>query len=47
MKNVKLVVFDILGREVELLVNEEQEAGYYEVQFNASGSSGHSGLSGI
>ncbi|HEY5123912.1 MAG TPA: LamG-like jellyroll fold domain-containing protein, partial [Ignavibacteria bacterium] len=33
---VKLVVFDILGREIEILVNEKQTAGIYEAIFNAS-----------
>jgi hypothetical protein len=32
---VKLSVYDILGRELEVLVNEEQKAGYYQVEFNA------------
>ena len=32
---VELKVFDILGREVASLVNEEQDAGYYEFNFNA------------
>jgi hypothetical protein len=31
-----LKVFDILGSEVETLVKEEQQPGYYEVQFNAA-----------
>ena len=31
---VELRVYDILGREVEFLVNEEQEAGYYELNFD-------------
>jgi hypothetical protein len=44
---VKLYVYDIKGELVSVLVNQVQEAGYYEVQFNASGSNGHSGLSGI
>ncbi len=34
--NTKLVVFDILGREVATLVNKIQRAGNYEVQFDAS-----------
>lgn len=32
----ELKVFDILGNEVTTLVNEQKEAGYYEVEFNAS-----------
>jgi len=34
--NVKLVVFDILGREVRTLVNEFRSSGVYEVNFDAS-----------
>ncbi len=34
--NVKLVVFDVLGREVAKLVNEKQLAGNYEVTFDAN-----------
>jgi hypothetical protein len=34
--NVNLRVYDILGNEVATLVNEEKQAGYYEVEFNAS-----------
>jgi photosystem II stability/assembly factor-like uncharacterized protein len=33
---VKLVIFDILGREIQTLVNEKQNAGTYEVTFNGS-----------
>jgi enterochelin esterase family protein len=29
-------VFDILGNEVKTLVNEEKEAGYHSIDFNAS-----------
>jgi DNA-binding beta-propeller fold protein YncE len=35
--NVKLVVYDLLGREIATLVNEEQSAGWKEVQWNATG----------
>ncbi len=35
--SVKLVVHDILGREVAILVNERKMAGSYEVKFNAGG----------
>jgi len=34
---VKLVVYDLLGREVKVLVNEQKEAGVYTVQFDARG----------
>jgi hypothetical protein len=35
--DVKLTVFDILGREVAVLVNERKAAGDYEVSFDAAG----------
>ncbi len=37
-KDVKVVIriYDILGREVQTLVNEFKKAGYYEVKFNGS-----------
>ncbi|MFA5831866.1 MAG: T9SS type A sorting domain-containing protein [Bacteroidota bacterium] len=34
--HVKLAIYDILGREIATLVNEEQSAGWKEVQWNAS-----------
>jgi subtilisin-like proprotein convertase family protein len=36
VSNVKLVVFDMLGRQVRTLVNERKAAGSYSVDFNAS-----------
>jgi hypothetical protein len=33
---VELRIYDILGREVELILNEEQDAGYYNIEFNAN-----------
>jgi len=33
--SVELVLYDILGRQVVVLVNEEQDAGYYKIKFNA------------
>ena len=34
--DVKLVVYDILGREVAVLVNERKPAGNYQVTFDAT-----------
>lgn len=36
---VQLKVYDVLGREVAVLVNEQQKPGNHEVQFDASGLS--------
>jgi len=33
--NVELILYDILGSQVKVLVNEEQDAGYYKVNFNS------------
>jgi hypothetical protein len=38
-KKVTLKVFDVLGKEIATLVNEEKSAGEYEVEFNGSNSS--------
>ena len=35
--HIELVIYDALGDHVETLVNGEQEAGVYEVEFNARG----------
>jgi hypothetical protein len=37
VSDVKLVVYDLLGREVAVLVNERKAPGSYEVKFHASG----------
>jgi parallel beta-helix repeat protein len=34
--DISLIIYDILGRKVKELVNTKQQAGRYEVQFNAS-----------
>jgi sialate O-acetylesterase len=39
VRNVRLDVYDLLGREVAVLVNEKKEPGNYEVQFDGSGLS--------
>ncbi len=38
--SVRLIVYDILGREVATLVNKEQSPGNYSVQFDASSARG-------
>ena len=43
---VQLKVYDVLGKEVETLVNTQQPAGYYEVEFNPS-SNGKNLSSGV
>jgi len=43
---VSLKVYDILGREVATLVNEEKPAGDYEVKFSAEGGSASGGDAG-
>lgn len=34
---VTLKIYDVLGNEVKTIVNEQKEAGKYQVEFNASG----------
>jgi hypothetical protein len=34
--NISLKVYDVLGKEIATLVNEEKSSGNYEVEFNAS-----------
>ena len=35
LQNVTLKIYDILGREIAILVNKKQPAGNYEIQFDA------------
>lgn len=44
--NVAIIIYDALGREVTVLVNEEKEAGRYEVEFGSADGSQQS-ASGI
>ena len=37
VSDVKIIVYDVLGREVAVLVNERKAAGHYEVAFDGSG----------
>ena len=34
-RDIKLTVYDILGRKIKILVDENQTPGYYEIKFNA------------
>ena len=34
---VKLAVYDVLGREIKVLVDQNQEKGLYQIEFDASG----------
>jgi len=34
--NVELKLFDVLGSEIEIFVSGEQDAGYYEIEFDAT-----------
>jgi Secretion system C-terminal sorting domain len=31
----KLIIYDLLGREVQTLINKELETGYHEINFDA------------
>lgn len=39
LSKVKLTVYDILGNEIAVLVNKEQNAGEYNIEFNGAGLS--------
>jgi hypothetical protein len=35
MALTKIVIYDLLGREIRTLINEELEAGYHEINMDA------------
>jgi streptogramin lyase len=39
MSKVKCIIYDLLGREIEILINRNLKAGSYEVEWNAEGFS--------
>jgi len=45
--NVSLTIFDLLGREVAMLVDGMKEAGYYTAVFSTSGGNGSPFASGL
>lgn len=45
--HVKLVVYDLLGREVATLINNQQNAGNHTIQWNGTNNSGNNVSSGI
>ena len=44
---VKIVIYDILGREVVTLLNEEKQAGYHIIYWNGNDKKGNVATSGI
>ena len=44
---VKLVIYDLLGREIAKLINTNLEAGYHEIQWNGQNALGQAVSSGV
>lgn len=42
--HVRLIVYDLIGREIATLVNEEQNPGYYHIKFSIEGTHTASGI---
>ncbi len=40
---VQLIVYDVLGEEAATLINEDKDAGIYEVEFSTKGGSASGG----
>ena len=44
---VKIKIFDMLGKEIKTLVNQDQKAGYYTLEWDATNNSGRKAASGV
>ncbi|HRP93821.1 MAG TPA: T9SS type A sorting domain-containing protein [Ignavibacteriaceae bacterium] len=44
---VQLKIYDVLGKEIATLVNEEKTAGSYEIEFNSHSGEGRNLTSGV
>ena len=47
MHDVKLVVYDMLGKQVKTLVNQTQAAGKYQIEWDGTDSNGNKVASGL
>ena len=36
MENVRLIIYDVLCKEVEIIVNEKQNSGNYKIAFDGT-----------
>ena len=46
-ENVQISIYDLMGREIRMLVNEHQEAGFRMVQWNAANDQGQQVSAGM
>ncbi|MEO8398429.1 MAG: FlgD immunoglobulin-like domain containing protein, partial [Ignavibacteriaceae bacterium] len=44
---IKLRIFDLLGREIKTLIDEEKESGTYSIEWNGKNNEGNHAASGI
>jgi hypothetical protein len=44
---VKIKIFDMLGREIKTLINQDQKAGYYTIEWDATNNNGRKAASGV
>ena len=47
LSKINLTIYDVTGREITILHNQEQPAGHYDVQWNGVDESGHSVSTGV